>query len=138
LPATYKPSKLSMETSESTYHIHFSEELNVVIMEWKGYSTSSQFREGTELMLNTLIYHRTSKVLAEIKDMVLIGKEDQEWLIDTFLPRATRFGFKSIALVKPASYFNQVAVGNIYQKIDKYKLNIQLFDTIEQATEWLK
>ena len=70
-------------------------------MEWQGYATSNQFKEGTELMLNTLIKHRSIKVLANIKDMILIGMEDQQWLDTQFIPRAIRFGFKAIALVKP-------------------------------------
>jgi hypothetical protein len=128
----------SMTTSEKVYNIFFDKDLNSVVMEWKGYATSKQFKEGTELMLNTLIKHNTTNVLADIKEMTLIGMEDQRWLENIFLPRAIDFGFKSIAIIQPESYFNKVAVESISYKIDQAKLSIKIFDNIIEAKEWLK
>ena len=122
-----------METNLKVYDVFFDTEINSVVMEWNGYATSRQFREGTELMLNTLIKNNSYKVLADIKDMTLIGREDQEWLDTDFLPGAIKFGFKAIAIVKPDYYFNKVAVESISYKVDKEKLVINFFDNIEQA-----
>jgi hypothetical protein len=58
--------------------------MDIVVMEWNGYATSAQFREGTELMLNTLIKSKASKVLADIKNMIFIDTEDQKRLISFF------------------------------------------------------
>src|SRR4051812_25772489 len=99
-----------MQVSAETYNIYFDKEISSVVMEWNGYSTSQEFKEGTEVMLNLLIQNNTSRVLADIRDMVLIASEDQEWLDKQFLPRAIRFGFKSIAIIRPKNYFNKVAV----------------------------
>ncbi|HEX8575638.1 MAG TPA: STAS/SEC14 domain-containing protein [Flavobacterium sp.] len=126
-----------METTAKVYTIFFDPIIDTVIMEWRGYATSKEFREGTELMLNTLIKNNTFKVLANIKDMTIIAREDQEWLDTDFLPRATDFGFKVIAIVKPDHYFNKVAVETISYKIDKNKLAIQSFNTVADAREWL-
>ncbi|HMF70279.1 MAG TPA: hypothetical protein VK616_02330 [Flavitalea sp.] len=127
-----------MESNTEVYNIYFDPEINAVVMEWDGYATSSQFKEGTELMLNTLIQNNSYKVLADTKEMVLIGKEDQEWLDTQFLPRAIKFGFKAIAIVRPDHYFNKVAVESIFYKVDKDKLSISLFDDVTEAKEWLK
>lgn len=126
-----------MESTIKTYNIYFDKEIDSVVMEWYGYATSKQFKEGTELMLNTLIKNNCSKVLADIKDMKIIGMEDQQWINEVFLPRATKFGFKAIAIVRPASYFNNVAVESISYKVDKDKLTINFFDNIEGAKTWL-
>ncbi len=109
----------------------------IIIMDWEGYATSAQFREGTETMLNLLIEQRAHKALANIRNMVLIGMDDQKWMETNFLPRAIRFGFKACAIVKPTSYFNQVAVEAISFKIEKEKLQISFFDTAEEAMDWL-
>ena len=127
-----------METSTKNYNIYFDEEINSVVMEWDGYTTSTQFKEGTELMLNTLVQNNSTKVLADIKDMVLIGMEDQQWLDRHFLPRAIKSGFKAIAIIRPDSYFNKVAVESISYKVDKDKLAINFFDNISEAKEWLQ
>jgi hypothetical protein len=126
-----------METSAEIYNIYFDPEINSVVMEWNGYATSKQFKQGTELMLNTLIRNNCSKVLADIKDMKIIAMEDQQWLTEEFLPRATKFGFKAIAIIKPDHYFNKVAVETISYKADKDKLTINFFDNTKEAREWL-
>ena len=126
-----------MEANTQIYNVYFDKNLDCVVMEWDGYATSKQFKQGTEIMLNTLIQNNCSKVLADIKDMKIIAMEDQQWLNEEFLPRATTFGFKAIAIVKPDYYFNQVAVETISYKADKDKLTINFFDKIEEAKAWL-
>lgn len=128
---------MKMKTTE-IYNIHFDKDLDAVIMEWNGYANSLQFREGTELMLNTLIQNRSTKVLAQLRDMTLIGSEDQVWLQDHFLPRAVKFGFKSIAIVKPESHFNKVAIESVTEKIDRNYISVNFFDSTDEAIECLK
>lgn len=126
-----------MQNTATTYNIYFSEDLDAVVVEWHGYANSMEFREGTELMLNCLIQNRCSKVLADIREMVLIGQEDQQWLETNFLPRAIKFGFKEIAIIKPRAYFNRVAVESVSYKIDKEKLLISFFNSPEEAKQWI-
>lgn len=127
-----------MKTSPNTYDIYYDKNINAVVMKWCGYSDSSEFREGTELMLNTLIKNNCSKVLASIGDMTLIGSEDQNWLYTTFVPRAMKFGFKEIAIVKPKSYFNKIAVENVSREVSTKNLCTAFFDTADDAVAWLK
>ena len=126
-----------MDANTEIYNIYFDKDINAIVMDWDGYATSKQFKQGTELMLNTLIRNNCSKVLADIKDMKIIAMEDQQWLNEEFLPRATKFGFKAIAIVKPDYYFNKVAVETISYKVDKEKLTINFFDSVNDAREWL-
>ncbi|MGZ3941836.1 MAG: hypothetical protein ACXVOH_07120 [Bacteroidia bacterium] len=127
-----------MKTNSNTYDIYYEDSVKAVIMKWSGYADSEQFREGTELMLNTLIQNNCSKVLALISDMTLIGSEDQQWLSTTFIPRAMKFGFKEIAIVKPKSYFNKIAVESVSEKLSTRNLNALFFETDEDAMAWLK
>ena len=124
-------------TPPEVYNIYFDKDIDSVVMVWKGYSTSEQFREGTELMLNELISNGSSKVLADVREMVLIGMEDQRWLETRFLPRAIKFGFKKIAIITPRSYFNKVAIESVSYKVDKEKIAIQFFEGREDAIGWL-
>ena len=126
-----------METTDRVYNIYFDPEINTVIMEWDGYATSKQFKEGTELMLETLVKNNAYKVLADIKDMVLISMEDQHWLENNFIPRAIQSGFRAIAMVRPDYYFNKVAVESVSYKVDQEKLNINFFDNADSARKWL-
>ena len=126
-----------MTGTPDVYNIYFDKDIDSVVMVWKGYSTSEQFREGTELMLNELISNGSSKVLADVREMILIGMEDQRWLETRFLPRAIKFGFKQIAILTPNSYFNKVAMESVSYKVDKEKISMQFFDSGEEAIRWL-
>jgi hypothetical protein len=127
-----------MQTEQGIYRIYFDNDADFVVMEWAGYATSAQFREGTEYMLQVLKENNATKVLADIRDMVLIGIEDQHWLDNNFLPRAIQAGFTSIAMIKPLHYFNKVAVESISYKVDRDKLAINFFDNREEAIAWLR
>lgn len=115
------------------YNIYFNEADGYVCMEWSGYATSAQFREGTELMLSFVIRHKAGRVLADIKNMVLIGNDDQQWLLHNFLPRAIAAGFRLLCIVTPDSYFNKVAVESVSYKVDKEKLSISFFENLADA-----
>lgn len=128
---------MNTETGK-VYNICVNSQLGAVIMDWDGYATSQQFREGTELLLNYLFESKVHKVLADAKDMILIGMDDQQWMVTSFLPRATQFGLKACAVVKPESYFNKVTIETIIQKIDQEKLLVKVFDDIEVAKAWLQ
>jgi hypothetical protein len=124
-------------TEEKVYTISYDREKQCVLMKWNGYSTSTQFKNGTELMLQLLIENNAKKVLADIKNMTIIGLEDQKWIENDFLPRATKHGFKFLALVKPSSYFNAVAMESLMNRPVLSTLNIRMFDTVEEAQSWL-
>lgn len=126
-----------MDTTLKVYNIYYEPIIDSVIMEWKGYATTLEFREGTELMLKLLIENNTYKVLADVKDMTIIAGEDQEWLDTDFLPRATDAGFRVLAVVQPDSYFNKVAIESISYRVDKNKLAINFFNSLRDAKEWL-
>ena len=126
-----------MDTESQVYTMYYDDQLQAVIMAWDGYATSSQFREGTEYMLEMLIQHKAQKVLGDIQKMLMLGMEDQKWLEYNFLPRAIQHGFRFIAFLWPENYFNKVAVESVSHLVDKDKLDIRFFDERKKAEEWL-
>ncbi len=127
-----------MNNSPDYYNVYFDTNINSVVLEWHGYSPSKEFREGVELMLNALIQNNSSKLLADIKEMKLIGLDDQLWINNDFLPRAIKSGFKTVAVIEPEDHFNKVAVASIVDKIDAEILNVKFFPDLEDAKTWLK
>jgi hypothetical protein len=123
---------------QEVYKVWFDPEQGCVRMQWEGYATSAQFRAGTELMYETLVKHGAFKVFGDIKNMVLIGQEDQSWLLHEFLPRAIEAGCRAFALVKPDSYFNKIAVETVNKNIGNDLVQIRMFETREDAFAWLQ
>jgi len=124
--------------TKPVYEIFFNPDIKAVVMNWHGYATSRQLKEGSEKMLTTLIEHKANKVLANLKDMILISMEDQNWIEHSFIPRGSEKGFKAIAIIKPTSYFNRVAIENIASKVENRDLmQIRHFDSEGEAIAWL-
>lgn len=126
-----------MEPTE-IYKINYDPGVDAVICIWNGYATSTQFRESTELLLETLVKNKTSRVLVDLKDMVLIGKDDQDWMDKTYIPKATALGMKIVACVQPIHYFNKIAVESIVYSFNKTPVKVSYFQQYEDAINWLK
>ena len=126
-----------MKTAEEVYEITYNPTLNAIVMVWRGYATSKQFRAGSELMLEMLIRHQCSKVLGDTSEMAIIGQEDQHWLENNFIPRAVNAGFRAFAIITPKAYFNKVAVETVSYKVDQNQLRIAFFTNREEAEEFL-
>lgn len=124
-------------TGEDVYRIWVAPSSDYVTMVWTGYANSAQFRQGTETMLEELIHHNKEKVFGDIREMVLISQDDQNWLAEQFVPRAVRHGMRFLALVRPTYYFNKVAVETVAYKVNDEKLRIRFFNDPEEAKDWL-
>jgi hypothetical protein len=125
-------------STATTCSIYFDKDLKAVISIWKGYATSTEFREKTEELLAVMVANQAGKFLVDLKEMILIGKDDQDWMDKSYLPKAVDEGLKSVAVVQPSYYFNKVAVESIIFKINKLELAVNYFPTFEGAKEWLQ
>ena len=117
--------------------IGYDADVPCVIMTWKGYATSREFREANERILGVIVERKSSNLLADIKEFVLIGADDQHWLTSNWIPRATGAGLRNVAMISSSFYFNRVAVGNVEGKLDPERIILQYFDTRDAAREWL-
>ena len=117
--------------------VGYDAEVPCVIMTWKGYATSREFREANERILGVLCERNASKLLGDIKEFVLIGADDQHWLSTNWIPRAMAAGLRTVAMVTPVFYFNRVAVESVGQKLDPEALILQHFDDRDTASQWL-
>ena len=117
--------------------VGYDAEVPCVIMTWKGYATSRDFREANERILGVLAERNTSKLLGDIKEFVLIGADDQHWLSTNWIPRAMEAGLRTVAMVTPVFYFNRVAVESVGRTLDPETLVLQHFDTRETARQWV-
>jgi hypothetical protein len=117
--------------------VGYDADVPCVIMNWQGYATSREFRDANERVLGVLAERKTTKLLGDIKQFVLIGADDQQWLSSDWIPRAMQAGLRTVALITPVFYFNRVAVENVGQTLDPDKLILQYFDSRDAARQWL-
>lgn len=122
---------------DNVYNTYWDESNGWIVMDWDGYANSQQFIEGIENMYKLIKEHSASRALANLKDMTLIALQDQ-YYIYSFLPRAIEAGFRAIAIVKPTSYFNAVAIETLQYRINETVVQMRVFDDKELAKQWLR
>ena len=132
------------DIGDPTFHcvVEYDVEVPCVSMIWKGYATSAQFREANERVLHEIQQRRSSKLLSDAKEFVLIGATDQNWLSSNWIPRVLQSGVRKIALVMPRFYFNRVAVDAVTQRLAQNVaddlVSIEYFENHDAARTWLR
>ena len=120
-----------------TCAVGYDPDVPCVAMTWKGYATSTLFRETNERVLGCLWQHRADRLLGDVADFVLIAQADQDWLTHDWIPRAIDAGLRRCALVQPVYSFNRVAVDNVGRRIDPARLAVGYFAELDAARRWL-
>jgi hypothetical protein len=108
-----------------------------VVVEWKGYATSTELREVHEQLLELIKKHRVSKVLGDDTSLVSIAADDRLWILENWMPRAIGAGLRVAAAKKSANYFARVAVAEIETAMGQH-MQIKMFDTLADAKAWLQ
>lgn len=124
-------------TGEDVYTVRHDPEVPCVVMIWRGYATSAEFRAANERILTMIIDTQSTKLLGDVSRFVLIGMEDQAWLNNNWIPRATAAGLRHVALIQPSYYFNKVAAETVGANVDPSRLALSYFGDIASARAWL-
>ena len=119
--------------------IFYNEDLNAVQTCWYGLPS-----EGKELyaILNAIIdameVKGTGVVIADARNMQVISREDQQWISESWYPRALAAGFSHEALVVSPYTFNELAVKRIVRTYDEKKVKTGYFKSMPAAYAWVK
>ena len=117
--------------------IGYDADVPCVVMLWKGYANSREFRDTNERVLAIIKKRAARKLLADVKKFVLIGADDQHWLARNWIPRLMDAGVSAVGMVPPDAYFGRVAVESVGQNLDPERMTLQLFAERDAAREWL-
>lgn len=125
--------------SSDLISIEYDAEINVVVMNWKPtYVKTDLYREALNKGLALVQEKGADKWLANLKQMKLISREDENWANDIWFPKALKSSIKWMATVVSDDVFNKIAVQKIMSKDQLTGLNIAKFNSKEDAIEWLK
>jgi hypothetical protein len=117
--------------------LSYDEEVRCVAVTWRKYATSAQLRYIHEIILSMLAHHKAEKILGDDTDLPIVHAEDQQWIVEEWLPRARAIGLKAAATKVSLTFFGRVAIGTIQSKLSR-ELQIRNFGNIHSARSWLK
>lgn len=118
--------------------IEFLEDCNAINIKWFGAPPSDEFRRACNRALEVMQEHNTGRFLTDNRKAKVFRVDDQKWLNEDWLPRATAAGYSTSAvLVSDKEIFTKFAARRIARERDKTKYHTAYFMDEEEARVWL-
>jgi hypothetical protein len=118
--------------------ITWDEAIECVIVEWHGFVKSDLLKVGSEKSLELLKEQKATKYVANMQDLAIFSKEDEEWISQNWFPRAIEAGLRSFASLMPNSALMRMAGKSIKQQISVMECTIAHFSNETDAKDWLR
>ena len=108
-----------------------------VLVEWKEWADSAEYRAAHETILLAIRENHASKNLIDATHARVVSVADQKWLIDNWIPRAVAAGRRTTAVVMPKSALGRTISENIDKEARSDVTRVEYFDTAVEAAAWL-
>lgn len=111
---------------------------NAAVGTFVGFLSPDEFKSLANQLLDILEKKKIKKQLNDIKRMKVLKPEVQEWLNTIWFPKAKQAGLKYFAFVVPDDIFGKMSMDGANRKAqDTFGIEIQYFNTIDNAKNWL-
>lgn len=119
--------------------ICFNEKLNAVQTKWKGlFVQGDEFRLVLDKIIELLAKKKVHIIIADAREMKVISSQDQQWILDSWYPRALAAGFSFEGLIVSKNTFNEHSIKKIVHNYDDKKVETVYFFSYEEAEDWIK
>ena len=134
-----KEENLKLESQDSNATVYWNFERLYLYVQTIHFDSSEEFRESLEKEKDILASKDGRKILYQIDEMLEMSKEDRQHIREEHIPHLVRKGLKHMALVTPhKQMMRDVFVNSIRGTFAEEDLEIEFFDTIESAEDWLE
>jgi hypothetical protein len=117
--------------------IYFNPEMHAVQTIWKYPLRGIEFRKILDNIIDALNVHKAHLIIADARNLISISKDDQDWIIHDWYPRAVQAGFAVEALIVKKDSFNEYVLQKIVHHYDDEKVKTIYFHSYADAEEWL-
>lgn len=108
-----------------------------VLVEWKAWANSSEYRAAHEAVILAIRENHASKNLIDATQARVVSDEDQTWLIESWIPRASAAGRRFTAVVLPTRPLARTISENIDKRPRLNVTKVEYFPTVDEAAAWL-
>ena len=105
--------------------------------EFKGFSTSAEFRASATKILDAILERRASSLVSDNRRLEGVVDEDQQWLFETWVPLAVGAGLERIAVVVAHHGQGKADSENIITRFGKTEFVTRTFASVADALEWV-
>ena len=108
-----------------------------VLVEWKAWANSAEYRAAHETVLAALRENHSSKNLIDSTHERVVTDGDQLWLVENWIPRAVAAGRRSTAVVMPKRALGKTITESIDRMPRSVATKVEYFATVDEAAAWL-
>jgi hypothetical protein len=123
--------------NEPWLSVHWDREHGCVLAEFKGFANSTEFRAGTEKILDAIRVRRARALVSDNRRLEGVTESDQLWLRDTWMPEAVAAGIGRIAVVLAHHGLGKIASEDIISRFGKTEFVTRTFDSVPEALNWV-
>lgn len=117
-------------------------DINCVFCITKGFQPSAVYREQALAQISAFEQYQAHGIIWDLREAEVITKEDQDWTVNEWQPRAVAAGYRRGAIVIPESIFGQLSVKKVISQVQnlhrEVDLSIQYFSDVNEAYQWMK
>ncbi len=117
--------------------VGWDEEVKSVYIRWDGFAYGEEMRLYLDKLLQVVKEKKASKELANLQNQRMTSREDGEWIVKNWLPRARAAGLKYAAFVIPKSEHAKDSFNKMMEQSDK-EYHEAFFESEEAARDWLR
>lgn len=117
--------------------VFVDESIPAVVIEWRRYATSAQFRYVHERVIRLLQDRGLTKTLGDDTALPMIHAEDQAWVTQEWMPRAAALGWKASANKAPTAGFGSRCVDSVRTLAPEGVL-MRTFADLTECKRWLR
>lgn len=117
--------------------IYWDDAIRTVGAEWLGYTEKNDFREALNVGYELFIQKRSTRWLADTRNMGPMAPEDQDWVNNDWFPRMIKAGMTRMAVIVARKVVTQMTVRRVLSKVGNKDFTAAYFDDLEDARNWL-
>ncbi len=105
---------------------------------WRGFLLIEELKTGYNKILEILEQEKVTNALADHSNIVGPWNEANEWLVAEWTPKANKLGLKNLAINTAGDLFSNISLELFLINNKNTNYATQVFDTLEDAKNWLK
>ncbi len=119
--------------------VEHNQELCAVQVTWKEMPVHDVlFRETLNRFIDALRTTNSHIIIADARKMQMIRKEDRDWIISEWYPKAIKAGYRYRALIVTEDSYNDFAMKQILETYNNDTVETGYFNSFKDAVDWVK
>ncbi len=117
----------------------YEEDFKLLTITWSNKKiTFEEYQRPFNIAIDFMTKNSVDNYISDIRNQGIISPEFRNWLQETALPNAAQAGLKRVIGVANVNIFKQYYINNVFQSAKKFGLPFKMFNTIDEAKQWIK